>query len=177
MKEGSIVFRGRRIDKFVLEKRVREGMALVFQNPPALPGIKLAKLLELASREKSGYEGKYADLLEREVNVNFSGGEKKISELIQVLSLNPELLILDEIDSGLDMKKSGEVVRIIREKVKKGTAVLLITHQGEILRQINPDRVVVLVSGKVGCVSKDWKKVLRTIKKNDYAQCKKCKKM
>jgi Fe-S cluster assembly ATP-binding protein len=176
-KEGSIVFKGKNINKVALEKRVKMGMALVFQNPPALPGIQLSKLLDLISKEKSGYEKKYPNLLEREVNVNFSGGEKKISELLQVLSLNPKLLILDEIDSGLDIKKREEVVKIIKERVKKGMSVLLITHQGEILKQINPDKTAVLVNGKVGCQSRDWKKVLEIIKKNDYAQCKKCKKL
>ncbi|MDD4531323.1 MAG: ATP-binding cassette domain-containing protein [Candidatus Pacebacteria bacterium] len=176
-KEGSIVFKGEPINKVALEKRVKQGIAMVFQNPPALPGVKLSKLLGLISKGGNGYGESHSGLLDREVNVNFSGGEKKISELIQVLSLNPKLLILDEIDSGLDMKKSGEVMETIKGEVKKGMSVLLITHQGEILKQINPDKVAVLVKGKVGCTSEDWKKVLKTIKKNDYAQCKKCKKL
>lgn len=177
VKEGSISFGSRNLNRVVLEKRVKEGIAMVFQNPPALPGVKLSKLLSLISKGGSGYEESHPNLLEREVNVNFSGGEKKISELIQVLSLDPKLLILDEIDSGLDMKKVGEVMETIKEKVGKGMSVLLITHQGEILKQINPDKVAVLINGKVGCMSEDWKKVLKTIKKNDYAQCKKCKKL
>jgi len=177
VKEGSIVFKGRNINKVALEKRVNEGIVMVFQNPPALPGVKLSKLLNLISKKESGYGESHPDFLEREVNVNFSGGEKKISELIQVLFLDPKLLILDEIDSGLDMKKREEVMEILKERVKKGMSVLLITHQGEILKQINPDKVVVLIKGKVGCSSRDWKKVLETIKKNDYAQCKKCKKL
>lgn len=177
VKEGSIIFKGKKVEKMPLEKRVKEGMALVFQNPPALPGIKLSKLLDLISRKESGYEDSYSNLLEREVNVNFSGGEKKVSELLQVLALDPKLLILDEIDSGLDIKKREEVVEIIKEKVKKGMSVLLITHQGEILKQINPDEVLVLINGRVGCESADWEKVLETIKKNDYAKCKKCKKL
>ena len=177
IKEGSIIFRGKKIEKVVLEKRVKEGMALVFQNPPALPGVKLSKLLDLISKKETEYEKNHFNLLERDVNVNFSGGEKKVSELLQVLALNPKLLILDEIDSGLDIKKREEVVGIIKEKVRKGMSVLLITHQGEILEQINPDETLVLINGKVGCESRDWKKVLETIKKNDYAKCKKCKKL
>ncbi|MFA5072246.1 MAG: AAA family ATPase, partial [Candidatus Pacearchaeota archaeon] len=140
-------------------------------------GIKLEKLLGLISKKRSEYEGKYSNLLERDVNVNFSGGEKKISELMQVLSLDPELMILDEIDSGLDIKKRGEVVNIIKEKVKTGMSVLIITHQGEILEQINPNRVGIIIDGKIICESTDFRKVLKNIKQNDYAKCKQCKKM
>lgn len=177
IKKGEIIFKGKDIKRFVLEKRVKEGIVLVFQNPPALQGIKLEKLLSLISKKRSEYEEKYSNLLERDVNVNFSGGEKKISELMQVLSLNPDLMILDEIDSGLDMKKREEVVNIIKEKVKAGMSVLIITHQGEILEQINPDRVGVIINGKIICESTDFKKVLKNIKENDYAKCKQCKKM
>ena len=177
IKKGEIVFKGKDIKKLVLEKRVKEGIALVFQNPPALRGIKLEKLLDLISKKSSGYEEKYSNLLEREVNVNFSGGEKKISELIQVLALNPDLMILDEIDSGLDIKKKEEVVNIIKEKVKDGMSVLIITHQGEILEQINPNRVGIILDGKIICETTDFREALKNIKENNYAKCRQCKKM
>ena len=177
IKSGEISFKGKDIKKFVLEKRVKEGIALVFQNPPALPGIKLEKLLDLISQKRDNYEEKHINLLERDVNVNFSGGEKKVSELMQVLALKPDLMILDEIDSGLDIRKRGEVVDIIKEKVKEGMSVLIITHQGEILEQINPNRVGVMINGKIICESVGFKKVLKSIKENDYAKCKHCKKM
>lgn len=177
IKKGEIIFKEKDIKKLILEKRVKEGIALVFQNPPALQGIKLDKLLDLISKKRSEYEEKHSNLLERDVNVNFSGGEKKISELMQVLALNPDLMILDEIDSGLDIKKREEVVNIIKERVKNGMSVLIITHQGEILEQINPNRVGVIIDGKIICESTDFRKVLKSIKENDYAKCKHCKKM
>lgn len=178
IKEGSILFKGKEIKNLAPEKRSKMGIALVFQNPPAIEGVKLSGLLKKISSFNNDYAEKYSNLLERDVNVNFSGGEKKISEMIQVLSLNPGLLILDEIDSGLDIKKREEVVSIVKkEAAKRKMAVIIITHQGEILNQFKPDAVSVMIDGRMVCRSKDYKKVIETIKKNDYAKCKRCKKL
>lgn len=175
---GSILYKGKEIKALPAEKRVKLGIALVFQNPPAIEGIKLGKLLERISVAETRQKEKYGYLLERDVNVNLSGGEKKISELLQVLSLNPKLLILDEIDSGLDINKREEVVKILKKEAKdKKMAVIVITHQGEILKRFNPDKANVIIGGKIACQSRDYKKVLKIIKKNDYAKCKQCKKV
>jgi len=175
---GSILFKNKEIKMLPAEKRVKLGISLAFQNPPAIEGIKLGKLLERISVAEVKQKEKYSHLLERDVNFNLSGGEKKISELLQVLSLNPKLLILDEIDSGLDIKKREEVVKILKKEAKdKKIAIIIITHQGEILKKFNPDKASVIIDGKIACQSKDYKKVIETIKKNDYAKCKQCKKM
>jgi Fe-S cluster assembly ATP-binding protein len=136
--------------------------------------VKFSQLLEKISREKVEVEdGK--NLFEREINVDFSGGEKKISELIQVLALKPKLVIFDEIDSGLDIKRVEKVAKIIKEKlVKRGISVLIITHSGEILNYLKPNLVSVMLDGKIVCQSKDFEKVLRTIKKYGYEKCKEC---
>ncbi|MFC1663989.1 ATP-binding cassette domain-containing protein, partial [Patescibacteria group bacterium] len=106
--EGKIFFKGKEITKFSPEKRVKMGIALAWQTPPAVKGVKFSHLLEKISKKSKKYSiGK--NLLEREVNVDFSGGEKKISELLQILSLNSKLVIFDEIDSGLDIKKLEKV--------------------------------------------------------------------
>jgi len=178
VKTGSILFSGKEIKGQAAEKRSKMGISLVFQNPPAIEGVKLSKLLENISINEIKEKEKYSHLLEREVNVNLSGGEKKISELIQVLSLNPKLLILDEIDSGLDMKKREEVVEILKKEARdRKMAIIIITHQGEILKKFNPDKISVMINGRIACQSKDYKKILETIKKNDYAKCKHCKKL
>jgi len=178
VKAGSILFLNKEVKGLVPERRSKMGIALVFQNPPAIEGIKLSKLLEKISINEVREKEKYSHLLERDVNVNLSGGEKKISELIQVLSLNPKLLILDEIDSGLDMNKREEVVEILKREAKeKKMAIIIITHQGEILKRFNPDKVSVMINGKIACQSNDYKKIIETIKKNDYAKCKHCKKL
>jgi Fe-S cluster assembly ATP-binding protein len=114
--------------------------------------------------------------LNREVNVNFSGGEKKMSELLQVLVLNPRLAIFDEIDSGLDLKRIKKAAEIIKkELIKKKIAVLFITHSGDILKFLNPDMTNIMLKGNIICHQKDYKKVLRTIKRYGYEKCKKGK--
>jgi len=114
-------------------------------------------------------------LLERDVNLDFSGGEKKISELIQILALNPKLVIFDEVDSGLDLKKIRSVAEMIKkELIDRKISVLLVTHSGSILNFLKPNITNVMVSGKIVCRDKNYKKVLKTIKKYGYEKCKKC---
>jgi Fe-S cluster assembly ATP-binding protein len=171
---GKILFLGKDITKFPPEKRVKLGIALAWQTPPSIKGVKFSQLLEKISKEKIEIEdGK--NLFEREINIDFSGGEKKISELIQVLALKPKLAIFDEIDSGLDIKRVEKVAKIIKEKlVKKGVSVLVITHSGEILNYLKPNLVSVMLDGEIVCQSKDFEKVLKTIKKYGYEKCKEC---
>jgi len=167
--------RGMDITKFSPEKRVKLGLSLVWQSSPTIKGVKLSQLLEKISQRKIRIE-EAEGLLEREINLGFSGGEKKISELLQVISLNPKLVIFDEIDSGLDIKRLETVSKIIKkELVNKNVSILLITHWGQILDYLKPDLTNVILGGKIICKAKDYKKVLRTIKKYGYEKCKKCK--
>ena len=171
---GKILFFGKDITKLPPEKRAKMGIALAWQTPPSIRGVKFSQLLEKISKEGIEIEeGK--NLLERETNVDFSGGEKKISELIQVLVLKPKLAILDEIDSGLDIKRVEKVAKIIKERfLKQKVSILLITHSGEILNYLKPSLVSVMLDGKIVCQSKDFKKILKTIKKYGYERCKEC---
>ena len=172
--QGKIFFGGKDITKFPPEKRVKLGIALAWQAPPAIKGVKLSQLLEKVSQKRFKIsEGK--ELLEREINVDFSGGEKKISELLQVLALSPKLVIFDEIDSGLDIKRVGKVAKLIKKEfINKNISVLLITHWGQILKFLTPDITNVMVDGKIICKEKDYEKVLKTIKKYGYEKCKEC---
>jgi len=172
--KGKILFEGKDITKFLPEKRAKLGMALAWQSPPKIEGVKLSQLLERISKRKVEIEdGK--SLLEREVNFDLSGGEKKISELLQILVLNPKFVIFDEIDSGLDIKRLEKVAKIIKKEfIDKKFSVLLITHRGEILNFLKPDLTNVMLNGKIVCKSKDFKKVLKTIKKYGYEKCKEC---
>lgn len=177
IKKGKIIFQGKDISKFTSEKRVKLGIALTWQSPPVIKGVKLSQLLERISFKKGFQPEEGKKLLEREVNVDFSGGEKKISELLQILSLNPKLVIFDEIDSGLDIKKTERVAKIIKKEFlgkKIKIAVLFITHSGDILKFFKPKITNVMVRGKIICKGKDYKKVLRVIKKYGYEKCKKC---
>ncbi len=174
--KGKIFFAGKEITKLLPEKRVKLGLALAWQTPPAVKGVKLSQLLEKISQRKDLQFEEGKGLLERETNVDFSGGEKKISELLQILALKPKLVIFDEIDSGLDLKKLEKVSKIIKkELVAKGVSVLLITHSGAILQFLKPKITNVMVDGRVICKEKDFRKVLKTIKKYGYEKCKKCK--
>ena len=185
--KGKIFLSGKEITKFPPEKRVKVGKALVWQAPPAIKGVKLFQLLERISQGRfkipDGHHppttppsfGWTPELLEREVNLDFSGGEKKISELIQILALNPKLVIFDEIDSGLDIKRLETVSKIIKkELVDKKVSVFLITHWGQILQFLKPDLTNVILDGKIICKSGDYKKVLMVIKKYGYEKCKRC---
>jgi len=170
---GEIIFDGKKVTGLSPEKRVKLGMVLSWQSPPAIKGVKLSSLLSSISKCKID-ESLAEDLSEREVNLNLSGGEKKISELVQVLSLKPKLVIFDEIDSGLDMKKLREFSEIIkRELVDKKVSLILITHSGEILKFLKPDLINIMVRGKIICRQKDCKRVLENIKKYGYEKCRK----
>lgn len=176
---GKILFQGKEITNLAPEKRVKLGLALSFQSPPTIKGVKTSQLLDKISIVKNS-ELKNLEkvfdkhLLERDINLDFSGGEKKTSELIQILALNPKLVIFDEVDSGLDLKKIKNVAEMIKkELIDKKISVLLITHSGEILRFLKPRMTNVIIDGKIICRQKDYKKVLRTIKKYSYEKCKK----
>ena len=178
--QGKIFLSGKEITKFPPEKRVKLGIALAWQAPPAIKGVKLSQLVKKISQPPTKNlvgdeieEGK--DLLEREVNVGFSGGEKKISELLQVIALNPKLAIFDEIDSGLDIKRLERISKIIKkELLDKKVSLLLITHWGQILNYLKPNLTSVMLDGKIICQAKNHKKVLKIIKKYGYEKCKKC---
>jgi len=179
--QGKILFRGKDITKLFPEKRVKSGIVLAWQNPPAIKGVKLSQLLEEISVFKGSISTFFRfqkigfQLINREVNVDLSGGERKMSELLQVLALKPKLVIFDEIDSGLDLRKIKEVAELIKkELLAKNISVLLITHSGEILKFLRPQITNVIVDGKIICKEKNYKKVLKTIKKYGYEKCKKC---
>jgi len=174
---GKIFFEGKNITKFPPEKRVKLGMALVWQAPPAIKGVKLSQLLKKISKVTQvrpvSELGK--ELLEREINLDFSGGEKKISEVLQVLALNPKLVIFDEIDSGLDIKRLELCAKIIKkELIDKKVSVLFITHWGQIFEFLKPTLTNVMLDGRIVCKSPDYKKVLMVIRKYGYEKCKNC---
>lgn len=172
---GKIIFQDKDITNLSPEERVKLGIVLVWQSPPNIKGVKLSTLLEKISKVKNIHLEEAEPLLNREINLDFSGGEKKISELLQVLSLKPKLVIFDEIDSGLDIKRLEKTAKIIKEKlIKENVSILIITHWGEVLNFLKPDSTNVLVDGKIICQEKDFKKVLKTIKKYGFAKCKEC---
>ncbi|OQX51190.1 hypothetical protein B5M47_01375 [candidate division CPR3 bacterium 4484_211] len=174
---GEICFGGKDIASLAIEERVKLGIALAFQHPPAVKGVTLSNLLGKISKRTVKTEEFIANpkLLGREINVGFSGGERKLSEIMQIVGLSPKLVVFDELDAGLDLKNLAKLARIIKGKLlENGVSLLLITHRGEILRFLEPDIVHVMLDGKIICSSDDWRKVWRTIGKFGYEKCKEC---
>jgi Fe-S cluster assembly ATP-binding protein len=171
IKEGQIYFKGKNIKNYSPERRVKMGLVLSWQNPPSIKGVGFFNFLSEISKGKID-DSFVENFKERDLNLNFSGGEKKISEIAQIIALKPDLVILDEIDSGLDMEKIKEISKIIKEKIlKNNVSLLLITHSCEIFNFLKPHYVNVMVGGKIICKKRDYKEVLRTIKKHGYEKC------
>lgn len=176
--EGKISFKGRDITGLPIEERVKLGIALAFQHPPAVKGVKLSTLLEKTAKQPVNVKEfpLTLDLLEREVNVGFSGGERKLSEIMQIIGLSPSFVVFDELDAGLDIVNLERLTSIIQEKLRSnGVSILMITHRGNILHYLEPDIVHVMLDGKIVCSSEDWRKVWRTITRYGYEKCKECK--
>lgn len=164
---GKIYFNGTELQDESADKRAQKGIFLSFQNPLEVPGISLANFIRNALEQRTGtrirlwdfkkemkkamevlqMDESYAD---RDLNVGFSGGEKKKAEILQLLMLKPSLAILDETDSGLDVDAVHTVSRGIEEyqKNKKGS-LLIITHSTRILQSLHVDQTHVLVDGRL----------------------------
>jgi Fe-S cluster assembly ATP-binding protein len=163
---GDILFEGESILDLRTDERAQKGIMMTFQNPYEIEGVKLDQLLLIAYRKLHGEDktffqldkemkallnevGLPSEFLERFVNLGFSGGERKKGEILQARFLKPKLLILDEIDSGLDV----DALRIVAEQINKlkeeGTSLLIITHYARILNYLDVDKVHVYVDGKV----------------------------
>jgi len=167
---GDIIYKGKNINEMEAEERALEGIFLSFQHPVEIPGVNNAYFLRTALNAKRKHEGKEAlnaaeflrlmrdhlemlgmksDMISRSLNEGFSGGEKKRNEILQMLILEPEVIILDEIDSGLDI----DALRAVSEginKMKDGKRTfLVITHYSRILDYIEPDYIHVLKEGRI----------------------------
>lgn len=163
-KGGKIVFDSEDITKLGLDARARKGIFYSFQDPVEIPGVTLSEMLRSALRErdqklkfmefKDELEQNLAklglgqDFADRELNVKFSGGEKKKSEILQMLMLKPKLAILDEIDSGLDLDAARLISKTLRDFQQESKATLLIiTHNFRILEELPINKVLLIESG------------------------------
>ena len=183
---GSILFDGEDISKESADKRACRGMFLSFQNPLEVPGLALDSFIRNALRQRTGKNVKFMqfnkDLMntmkllnmdpsyaERDLNVGFSGGEKKKSEILQLRMMNPRFAILDETDSGLDVDAVKTVSEGIREYQKREDgALLIITHNAKILESLHVDYTHVLVKGRI--VKTGDASLVEEIGKNGFEQ-------
>ncbi|MEA2054730.1 MAG: ABC transporter ATP-binding protein [Candidatus Thermoplasmatota archaeon] len=177
--EGKINFKGEDITNLLIDERSKLGISLAFQHPPIIKGVTLSKLLEKISRQTTDIKefSINPDILEREINVGFSGGERKLSEIIQIISLSPSFVIFDELDAGLDIERLERLALVIKDKLlDSNVSLLLITHRGDILRFIRPDVAHVMLDGEIVCSSKKREEVWNVIRRDGYERCKECKK-
>ena len=167
VREGEIWFDGKNITDEAVNERAKAGIFLSFQNPLEVPGVTLSSFIRNALEQKTGKRIRLWDFkkelertmeilqmdpsyAERDLNVGFSGGEKKKAEILQLLMLKPSLAILDETDSGLDVDAVRTVSAGIEEYQKncKGS-LLIITHSTKILESLTVDYTPVMVEGKI----------------------------
>ncbi len=187
--QGSILFKGQDITHASLDERARLGIGMSFQRPPIVRGVKTRDMVRacMGGREDDEAVARLAErlnmgeLMEREINYGFSGGEIKRSELLQLLAQGPDLVLLDEPESGVDLVNIALIGQMINELLQKEQkrnrtrAGLIITHTGHILDYVNASKGYVLLNGAVTC-ERDANESLDTIKKNGYEGSVKCQK-
>jgi len=164
---GKILFKGQDITDEAVDKRAKLGMFMSFQAPLEVPGISLESFIRSALQQKTGEHVKLfqfqkelkaciellnmnPDYAKRDLNVGFSGGERKKSEILQLLMLKPDFAILDETDSGLDVDAVRFVAKGIEEyrRITNGS-LLIITHTAKILEGLPVDKTHVIVKGHI----------------------------
>jgi len=183
---GKILFLGIDITKKSVEERARLGLVVSFQNPPEIAGVKLGDLLKLClgktptddfSEEEKELVTAFRlnDFLNRDINVGFSGGERKRSEILQLIFLKPKLLLLDEPDSGVDVESLKLIATELQRYVEKsGASALIITHKGDILEYVKAKYGCILLSGQFHCYTQPMR-IYEDIKKIGYEQCVACR--
>ncbi|MBW3019738.1 Fe-S cluster assembly ATPase SufC [Candidatus Woesearchaeota archaeon] len=164
--KGSVILNGKNLLDLKPEDRSKEGLFLSFQYPEVIEGLKISSYLRSivnARREKPisvpDFDDKLKDALsklgleedfvKRQLNVGLSGGEKKKCEMLQMLLLNPEVIILDETDSGLDIDAIKIVANSVNSFKSPDKIIIVITHYKKMLELVKPDEVLILKNGKI----------------------------
>jgi Fe-S cluster assembly ATP-binding protein len=185
---GRIIFHDQDITRMPMDERARLGIGISFQRPPVVRGVKTKDMVEACLKGHDGIDtindlaakADLSDFLERDINYGFSGGEIKRSELMQLLAQRPELVLLDEPESGVDLVNISLIGKLINELLAKDCPIrnrkcmgLIITHTGYILDYVNARTGYVLCDGMIGCEG-DPHEMLKTIKEKGYKQCIAC---
>jgi len=163
---GKIFLDGKNIVSLSPDKKAKKGLFLSFQYPLEIEGVKIYDFLKQAFNslnnkkisafkfkelinQKAKELGIKEEFIYRYLNQGFSGGEKKKSEILQLLVLNPKVAILDETDSGLDIDSLKTIATGIKKYMDKNKICLVITHYKRILDYLNPDKIFIMISGKI----------------------------
>ena len=179
--QGSIAFRGKRIDGQAPNEIARLGIGLAFQHPPAIRGVALETFIQAIDQSgalDSGFSDLHLDShRRRELNFGFSGGELKRSEILKLYAQSPELILLDEPESGVNLENLAIITRAINQILQKHHPLqlrrrggLIISHAGFILDYVDANLGHVILDGRIAC-SGDPREMFETIRKAGYGHC------
>lgn len=184
---GTITFKGEDITRMPIHERAQRGIGIMFQRPPTISGLKLGKLLAATSGNRPDLVKEYSALvnmdhfLERDINKGFSGGEIKRSEVLQLLVQSPDLIMLDEPESGVDLENIslmgaaiGRLLEKDRHLIHRTKSGLIITHTGYILDYLDADAGHVMCDGEIKCHGNP-REILKDIKARGYRECLECR--
>ncbi|MGM0452210.1 MAG: ABC transporter ATP-binding protein [Thermodesulfobacteriota bacterium] len=193
---GRIYFKGHDITHMPIYERARLGVGVAFQRPPAINGLKTRDVVSLCAGDKSmdvealASQANLTAFMDRDLNLNFSGGEMKRSEMLQLMAQAPDLVLLDEPESGVDLENVVLLGDIINELLERGVrhpkhadashhrrngtkSALVITHTGHILDYITAEKGHVLYNG-VLCCDRNAREILQWIREYGYEECFRC---
>lgn len=183
---GKILLDGEDITGLPLDERARRGIGIAMQKSPVIPEVTLGRMLDMI-REKHG-NGQLAEriealhcqyLLKRGVNENFSGGEMKRSEMLQLIAQNPKFVLVDEPESGVDLDNIvviGEALKSLLKpprEIDKSRSALVITHTGRIMEYLNADKGYVLIGGQIVCSGNPWD-LFEEVNRHGFEGCLTC---
>ena len=185
--KGKITFEGQDITNASLDERARLGVGMSFQRPPVVRGVRTRDLVLAAAKqgisesEIDAVSGRLnvVDLMGREVNYGFSGGEIKRSELMQLMAQGPGLVLLDEPESGVDLVNMALIGQMINELLQKSLcrtrtrSGLIITHTGHILDYVHAGKGYVMIDGRIISSGQSYD-ILECIKKHGFEECATC---
>lgn len=186
--QGQILFKGEDITEMSVDQRAKLGIGMMMQRPPNIFGVKLGDLIKTASENgekilEDADKFKMGGFLDREVNVGFSGGEIKRSELLQLTAQKPDFILLDEPESGVDLENIDLIGRKVhdllydtkgcRGNLQRHVSSLVITHTGQILDYIGADVAYVMKEGRIRCTGRPTD-LLKEIKEFGYGECGSC---
>lgn len=186
---GKIIFNGTDVTDKPVHERARLGMGIMFQRPPTISGLKLGKMLSVINQSEDAdiqpavKRMNMMDLLERDINQGFSGGEIKRSEILQMMVQDPSFIMLDEPESGVDLENihlMGESIAHLLQKhqrfANRKNCGLVITHTGYIMDYLDVDKGHVMINGEFKCDGNP-REILKLIKEKGYNECLRCDKI
>ena len=183
---GRIMFKDEDITNLPTNERAERGIGIMFQRPPTITGLKVREMLEIIEKNGEDIEElarslNFDEFLNRDLNAGFSGGEIKRAELLQLMAQDPDLVLLDEPESGVDLVNIDLIGNAIRKLLQKDVhknrhkSGLIITHSGYILDYVEADKGCVLVNETIWCTGNPHE-ILQGIRDRGYEGCLSCQK-